>query len=160
MDYRSVNNITIKNCYPLPLLNDTLDCLSGAKVFSKIDLRDGYHQIQIRCSDRWLTAFRTRYGHYEYQVMPFGLANAPATFQAYVNNTLREVLDIYCVVYLDDILVYSTSMEKHHHHVQHVLELLRKARLFVKASKCEFAINQVSFLGFIIGPMGIEMEYD
>ena len=158
VDYRGLNEITIKNRHPLPLVSETLDRLSGAKIFTQLDLRDAYHRIRIREGDEWKTAFRTRYGHYEYQVMPFGLANAPATFQAYINRALSDLLDICCVVYLDDILIYSQSDEQHEEHVRMVLERLRKFRLYAKLSKCAFKTDTVNFLGFVITPRGIEME--
>ena len=107
VDYRGLNKITIKNRYPLPLIDETLDRLSKARIFTKLDLRDAYHRIRIWRGDEWKTAFRTRYGYYEYRVLPFGLSNAPATFQAYINQALLGILDVYCVVYLDDILIYS-----------------------------------------------------
>jgi hypothetical protein len=158
VDYRGLNAITIKNRYPLPLISETLDRLAGAKIFTQLDLRDGYHHIRIRKGDEWKTAFRTRYGHFEYHVMPFGLANAPATFQAYINKALSDLLDTCCVVYLDDILIYSSSPEEHEKHVRLVLERLRKFRLFAKLSKCSFGVDTVHFLGFVISPRGIEME--
>ena len=99
----------IKNCHPLPLISETLDRLTGAKVFTKLDLKDAYYRIQIRKGDKWKTKFRTRYGHFEYLVIPFGLTNAPATFQAYINKSLTELMDKFCVVYLDDILIYLDS---------------------------------------------------
>lgn len=117
VDYRALNKITRKNRYPLPLIGETLDRLSGAKVFTKLDLRDAYHRIPIEESDRWKTAFRTRYGHFEYTVMPFGLTNAPATFQAYINEALRGLLDDICVAYMDDIMIFSRSRDKHKTHV-------------------------------------------
>ncbi|EDN02416.1 hypothetical protein HCAG_00280 [Histoplasma mississippiense (nom. inval.)] len=135
VDYRGLNRITIKNRYPLPLISELLDRLSKAKVFTKLDLRDAYHRILIAAKDRWKTAFRTRYGHFEYVVMPFGLANAPATFQAYINNALSDLLDICCVVYLDDILIFSNSKQEHKVHVTKVLERLERANLFAKLSK-------------------------
>ena len=160
VDYRGLNEITIKNRHPLPLVSETLDSLSGAKIFTQLDLRDAYHRSRIREGDEWKTAFRTRYGYYEYeyQMMPFGLANAPATFQAYINRALSDLLDICCVVYLDDILIYSQSDEQHEEHVRMVLERLRKFRLYAKLSKCAFKTDTVNFLGFVITPRGIEME--
>lgn len=158
VDYRGLNAITAKNRYPLPLISETLDRLAGANLFTKLDLRDAYHRIKIRVGDEWKTAFRTRYGHFEYQVMPFGLANAPATFQAYINRALSSLLDVCCVVYLDDILIYSRNLEEHRAHVAMVLNRLRKYKLFAKLSKCEFATDTVSFLGYVISPKGISME--
>ena len=111
--------------HPLPLISETLYRLSGAKIFTQLDLRDAYHRIRIKEGDEWKTAFRTRYGHYEYMVMPFGLANAPATFQAYMNRALSDLLDVCCVAYLDDILIYSTNFEEHELRVRMVLERLK-----------------------------------
>lgn len=158
VDYRALNKITRKNRYPLPLIPEILDRLSGAKVYSKLDLRDAYHRIQIAEGDRWKTAFRTRYGHYEYLVMPFGLTNAPASFQAYINEALHGLLDHICVAYMDDILIYSESSEEHAKHVRLVLERLRKYKLYVKLSKCAFDTHQVDFLGYRIGVAGVSMD--
>jgi len=158
VDYRGLNAITIKNRHPLPLISETMDRLAGAKIFTQLDLRDAYHRVRIRKGDEWKTAWRSRYGHFEYQVMPFGLANAPATFQAYINKALSDLLDICCVVYLDDILIYSASVEEHHHHVQMVMERLRQYKLYAKLSKCAFDTDTVRFLGFEINTKGIHME--
>ncbi|GAA5863847.1 hypothetical protein JCM5353_005516, partial [Sporobolomyces roseus] len=158
VDYRGLNSVTIKNKYPLPLINETLDRLIGARYFTKIDLRNGYHQLRIREGDEWKTAFRTRYGHYEYNVMPFGLTNAPASFQSLINNTLRPFLDRFVVAYLDDILIYSETLEEHQDHVRQVLAKMRKAKLYAKAEKCSFHSDQVEYLGFIIGSHGVSMD--
>lgn len=160
VDYRGLNNVTIKNRHPLPLISETLDRLRTAVIFTKLDIRNAYHRIRINPGDEWKTAFRTRYGHYEYLVMPFGLANAPATFQAYMNECLAELVDMICVVYLDDILVYSSSKAEHHGHVCQVLERLQAANLYVKLSKCEFDATQVDFLGYVISTDGVAMEQD
>lgn len=158
VDYRGLNNLTIKNRYPLPLIGETMDRLAGATIYTQLDLRDAYHRIRIRKGDEWKTAFRTRYGHFEYTVMPFGLANAPATFQSYINRALSDLLDICCVVYLDDILIYSNSEREHIRHVRRVLDRLRRYGLYCKRSKCAFHTQQVNFLGFIISPQGTQME--
>ena len=158
VDYRGINKITIKNRYPLPLINELLDRLSHARVFTKLDIRNAYNRIRIASGDEWKTAFRTRYGHFEYLVMPFGLTNAPASFQSLINNTLREYLDVFAVVYLDDILIFSSSFEQHINHVRLVLERLRNAGLYVKSEKCEFHVDHVEFLGFCINPSGITMD--
>ena len=158
VDYRGLNKVTIKNRHPLPLITEILDRLSGAKVFSKLDLKDAYHRLRIREGDEWKTAFRTRYGHFEYMVMPFGLANAPATFQAYINRALTGFVDFFCVVYLDDILIYSDSMEKHWDHVRQILERLRKFELFANLKKCRFCTTEVEFLGFIVSTEGVKMD--
>ena len=122
------------------LISETLDRFRDAKVFTSLDLQNAYHRVRIKRGDEWKTAFRTRYGHYEYQVMPFGLSNAPATFQAYINDALAGLVDVICVVYLDDILVYSSNPSQHEDHIRQVLERLREANLFVKLSKCSFNI--------------------
>jgi hypothetical protein len=124
VDYRGLNKVTIKNRYPIPLVGEMLDRLSKAKLFTKLDLCDAYHRLRIKEGDEWKTAFKTRYGHFEYLVMPFGLANAPATFQLYIHRALGGLLDRTCVVYLDDILIYSENEEDHDGHVEEVLDRL------------------------------------
>ena len=138
IDYRDLNKVTIKNRYPLPLIPELFQRLREARVFSKLDLRGAYNLIRIREGDEWKTAFRSRFGHFEYLVMPFGLCNAPATFQHFVNDVFRDFLDVFTIVYLDDILVFSTSLERHRVHVKKVLDRLRKHHLYAKAEKCEF----------------------
>jgi Reverse transcriptase (RNA-dependent DNA polymerase) len=124
VDYRGLNKVTIRNRHPLPLISETLDWLSRAKRFTKFNLRDVYHRIHIKRGDEWKTAFYTRYSYFEYTVMPFGLINAPATFQSYINKALRGYLDIFYITYLDDIMVYSERVEDHEEHVRKVLERL------------------------------------
>ena len=158
IDYRGLNKVTVKNRHPLPLISETLDRLNGAKHFTKLDLKDAYHRIRIRKGDEWKTAFRTRYGHFEYLVMPFGLTNAPATFQAYINKSLIGLIDHFCVVYLDDILIYSDSISEHVNHVKQVLKRLRQSSLFVSLKKCEFFTTEVEFLGFIVSVDGVAMD--
>ena len=158
VDYRGLNELTIKNRYPLPLISEILDRFQQSKVFTKLDLRDAYHRIRIKKGDEWKTAFRTRYGHFEYLVMPFGLANAPATFQHYIHKAMGELLDRTCVVYLDDIMIYSTTLAEHQEHVKQVLRKLEKWGLYAKLSKCQFHVDRVSFLGFIVTPTGVEMD--
>ena len=158
VDYRGLNERTIRNRYPLPLVDEMLDRLSGAKVFSKIDVRDAYHRIPIREGDEWKTAFRTRYGHFEYLVMPFGLANAPATFQAYIHRALSGLVDVICIVYLDDVLVYSQNEKDHWKHVREVLRRLREAKLYCKLPKCLFNQKQIRFLGYVVDAEGVSME--
>jgi transposase InsO family protein len=150
--------VTKKNRYPLPLISETLDRLVGAKAFTKLDLKDAYHRLRIKEGDEWKTAFRTRYGHFEYMVMPFGLANAPSTFQAYINQAMQGLLDVVCVVYLDDILIYSHDESKHEEHVKMVLERLRENGLYVNLKKCQFKTRSVEFLGFNVSTDGISME--
>ena len=158
VDYRALNAKTIKNKYPLPRINDLFDQLAGAVVFSKLDLRSGYHQIKIRKEDVPKTAFTTRYGLYEYTVMSFGLTNAPATFSRLMNSVFMEYLDKFVVVYLDDILVYSKSKEEHEEHLRCVLNKLRENRLYAKFSKCEFWLPQVTYLGHVISAKGIAVN--
>ncbi len=158
VDYRGLNRITIKNRTPLPLITETMDRLRRARVFTKLDLKDAYHRLRIREGDEWKTAFRTRYGHFEYCVMPFGLSNAPATFQAYINHALVGLVDVTCVVYLDDILIYSENPDEHTKAVRQVLERLQQYCLFVNLDKCDFNTDKVEFLGFVISPDGVAME--
>lgn len=160
IDYRALNRITVKNRYPLPLIPELIDRLREAKVFTKIDLRGAYNLVRIKPGDEWKTAFRTRYGHYEYLVMPFGLTNAPSVFQNLMNDVMREFLDIFVIVYLDDILVYSRTMEEHTEHVRQVLQKLKENRLYAKLEKCEFDCTMVDFVGFTISPDGIFMKED
>ena len=121
VDYRGLNKVTIKNRYALPLISEILDRVAGAKYFSKIDVKDAYYRIRIQEGDEWKTAFRTRYGHFEYTVMPFGLTNAPATFQDYIHQALQGLVDTFCVAYLDDILIFSPDRESHTYHLHEVL---------------------------------------
>ncbi|KAI2655590.1 Transposon Tf2-6 polyprotein [Labeo rohita] len=150
IDFRGLNNITIKNKYPLPLINSAFDLLHGATVFTKLDLRNAYHLVRIKEGDEWKTAFNTPLGHFEYLVMPFGLTNAPAVFQALVNDVLRDFLNRFIFVYLDDILIFSHTLSEHISHVRLVLQRLLENKLFVKAEKCEFHVSSVNFLGYVI----------
>ncbi|XP_050881245.1 uncharacterized protein LOC127084776 isoform X1 [Lathyrus oleraceus] len=158
VDYRQLNRVTIKNRYPLPRIDDLMDRLVGASVFSKIDLRSGYHQIRVKTEDIQKTAFRTRYGHYEYSVMPFGVTNAPGVFMEYMNRIFHPYLDKFVVVFIDDILVYSKSEEEHAEHLRVVLGVLREKKLFAKLSKCEFWLGEVSFLGHVISRGGVAVD--
>ena len=156
IDYRALNSQIIKNRYALPRIDDLLDQLYGAKRFSKIDLISGYWQIAIAKADRYKTAFRTRYGHYEFNIMPFGLINASATFQSLMNDIFRDMLDVCVVVYLDDILIYSKNDEDHEKHVRQILQRLREHQLYARSSKCTFFTDTVEYLGHIIGSDGIK----
>ncbi|KAJ9536799.1 LOW QUALITY PROTEIN: hypothetical protein OSB04_un000023 [Centaurea solstitialis] len=158
IDYRELNKITIKNRYPLPRIDDLFDQLQGATYFSKIDLRSGYHQMRVREEDIAKTAFRTRYGHYEFLVMPFGLTNAPAVFMDLMNRVCRPYLDKFVIVFIDDILIYSQSKEDHEHHLRLILELLKAEKLYAKFSKCEFWIREVHFLGHVVNKEGIHVD--
>ena len=145
VDYRALNRVTVHNRYPLPRIEDLLDRLQGAKLFTKIDLRSGYHQIRVHPSDVHKTAFRTRYGHYEFLVLPFGLTNATATFMHLMHSIFREQLDEFIVIFLDDILVYSRDLSSHVAHVRKSFEILRQHSLFARVSKCEFFRSSVHY---------------
>ena len=160
VDYRALNNITIKNAYPLPLVDELFDRLAGARYFSKIDLRSGYHQIRIHPDDVPKTAFRTRYGHFEFLVLPFGLTNAPATFMHLMHQAFRPYLDRFVLVFLDDILIYSKTLAEHEQHVRTVLDVLRSQQLYAKESKCELFQSEVEFLGHRVGADGVRMMMD
>ncbi|KAK4689460.1 putative transposase, partial [Tremellales sp. Uapishka_1] len=158
VDYRRLNNITIKNRYPLPLINDLIDKLRYAKIYSKIDLRGAYNLLRIAEGEEWKTAFRTRHGLFEYKVMPFGLTNAPASFQHLMNHIFRDMLDECVIVYLDDILIFSATVDDHRQHVVKVLRRLRQYELYAKHDKCEFHTTRVGFLGFVVTPEGVSMD--
>ena len=160
VDYRGLNEMTIKNRYPLPLIQETLARLQKAKWYTKLDLREGYYHLRIAEGDEWKTAFRTRYGHFEYQVMPFGLTNAPGSFQHFINDTLREFLDVFCTAYLDDILIYSNTLEDNKKQVRQVLERLSAAGIHLKPEKCKFHVKQVDYLGLVITPGGLRMQHE
>ncbi|GKA18597.1 putative reverse transcriptase domain-containing protein [Tanacetum coccineum] len=158
IDYRELNKLTVKNRYPLPRIDDLFDQLQGSSVYSKIDLRSGYHQLRVREEDIPKTAFRTRYGHYEFQVMPFGLTNAPAVFMDLMNRVCKPYLDKFVIVFIDDILIYSKNKKEHEEHLKAILELLKKEELYAKFSKCEFWIPTVQFLGHVIDCQGIHVD--
>lgn len=157
VDYRALNNITVKNRYPLPLIPEALDRLRSARIFTKLDLRGAYNLVRVQEGDEWKTASRTRYGHFECLVMPFGLTNAPAVFQHFMNDVFRDLLDITVLVYLDDILIYSNTSEQDEQHVKQVLARLAKHGLYAKAEKCEFSVTKTEFLGFLISADGVSM---
>jgi hypothetical protein len=158
VDYRSLNEVTIKNTYPLRRIDDLFDQLKGACVFLKIDLRSGYHQLKIRATNIPKTAFITRYGLYEYTVMSFGLTNAHAYFMYLMNKVFMEYLDKFMVVFMDDILIFFKNEEEHDEHLRLVLQKLRENQLYAKLSKCEFWLKEVSFLGHIISEGGISVD--
>ncbi|GJT10787.1 putative reverse transcriptase domain-containing protein [Tanacetum coccineum] len=158
IDYRELNKLTIKNRYPLPRIDDLFDQLQGACCFSKIDLRSGYHQLRVREEDIPKTAFRTRYGHFEFTVMPFGLTNAPAIFMDLMNRVCKPYLDKFVIVFIDDILIYSKSEEEHEVHLKTILDLLQKEKLYAKFSKCEFWLQEVQFLGHVVNRDGIHVD--
>lgn len=158
IDYRGLNRVTVKNKYPLPRIDELLDQLRGATWFSKVDLASGYHQIPIAESDVRKTAFRTRYGHYEFVVMPFGLTNAPAAFMKLMNNVFRDYLDEFVIIFIDDILIYSKSPEEHMVHLSRVMQRLREHHLFAKFSKCSFWQREIGFLGHVVSDKGVSVD--
>ncbi|KAD7479605.1 hypothetical protein E3N88_02741 [Mikania micrantha] len=158
IDYRELNKVTIKNKYPLPRIDDLFDQLQGASWFSKIDLRSGYHQLKVKEEDVPKTAFRTRYGHYEFVVMPFGLTNAPAAFMDLMNRVCRPMLDKSVIVFIDDILIFSRTEKDHSQHLREMLMTLRRERLYAKFSKCAFWLREVQFLGHVVNSSGISVD--
>jgi len=158
VDYRGLNKVTIQNKYPIPLMTELRDQVCDAQIFTKLDLKDGFHLIRVRKGDEWKTAFRTRYGHYQYRVMPFGLVNPPATFQTMMNEILREFLDQGVVVYIDDILIYSKTIEAHIILVRKVLQKLRKYRMAISLEKSVFHVKKVDFLGYVVATDGVTMN--
>ncbi|GJV93824.1 putative reverse transcriptase domain-containing protein [Tanacetum coccineum] len=158
IDYQELSNLTIKNRYPLPRIDDLFDQLQGSHYFSKIDLRSGYHQLRVHEDDTPKTAFRTRYGHFEFTVMPFRLTNAPAVFMDLMNRVCKPYLDKFVIVFIDDILIYSKSKEEHEVHLRLVLELLKKEKLYAKFPKCEFWLQEVHFLGHVVNQNGIHVD--
>ena len=160
IDYRELNKVTIKNRYPLPMIDDLLDQLQGVRVFSKVDLRSGYHQVKVKEEDIPKTAFRTRYGHYEFLVISFGLTNAPAVFMDTMNRVFHDYLDPFIIVFIDDILVYSKTSEEHKEHLRKALERLRREKLYAKIKKCEFWLDSVSFLGHVISGEGVAVDLE
>ena len=158
IDYRGLNAITIKNRYPLPLINESLARLSGAVIYTKLDLRDTYYRIRIKEGDKQKTAFRTRYSYFEYTIIPFGLTNAPTTFQAYVNRVLIDLINTQLVVYLNNILIFSRDLKSYIQVVRTILIYLIDQKLFIKLSKYAFYIDQIEFLGFIISYKGVAID--
>ena len=158
VDYKGLNKGTILNRYPYPLMNELRDRVCGAKIFTKLDLKSGYNPIRSKEGDEWKTAFRTYYGLFEYKVIPFGLANAPATFQNMMNEIFRDMIDLGVVIYLEDILIYSENEQDHIALVKRVLEHLQEQQLAIAPDKCEWHRSRVNFLGYIISPEGVEMD--
>jgi len=160
IDYRQLNKLNIKNRYPLPRIDDMFDKMRGEEVFSKIDLRFGYHQVRIKNKNIYKTTFRTRYGHYEFVVIPFGLTNAPASFMCLMNNILSKYVDQFVIVFIDDILIYSKYKEEHEEHLNIILQILREHKLYAKLSKCEFYKDKIQYLGHVISREGIVVDPD
>ena len=158
VDYRAFNKVTVKNSYPLPRVDDLFDRLAGAKYFSRIDLRSGYHQIRIAQGDEEKTACRTRYGSFEFLVMPFGLCNAPATFTTLMNNIFHEYLDDFVIIYIDGILVYSKTAEEHAEHLEKVFQKLRSNKLYAKGDKCDWGKLRIKFLGHELTQGGVLVD--
>lgn len=157
-DYRGLNAITVKDRFPIPTVDELLDELHGSTVFSKLDLCSGYHQILLAPEDTIKTTFRTVDGHFEFLVMPFGLSNAPSTFQATMNDVFRSFLRKFVLVFFDDILVYSTDWESHLRHLRQILHTLAHHQFFTKFSKCYFGVTQVDYLGHVISSAGVAAD--
>jgi len=158
VDYRALNAVTVKDMFPIPVVEELLDELHGAKFFTKLDLRSGYHQVRVHPDDVAKMAFRTHHGHFEFLVMSFGLSNAPSTFQVLMNFVLKPFLRRCVLVFFDDILVYSTTWTEHLQQLRTVLDVLREHRLHIKRSKCSFAEPSVHYLGHVITGAGVAMD--
>jgi hypothetical protein len=160
VDYNGLNAMTVKDCILLPLIGEVLDQLAKAKIYTKLDVKDTYHNLWIAEGDEWKMAFRTKYGLYEYLVMLFRLTNIPASFQQWMNEILSDYLDVFCIAYLDNILIYSDNLEQHYQHVKMILRRVEEVGLTLKALKYEFHTNKIEYLRYIISPMGIEMDLE
>jgi len=160
VDYRRLNDMTIKNRFPMPLIEEIIEELAGSCYFTKLDMKSGYHQVRMKQGDEYKTAFKTHHGHYQFKVMPFGLTNAPATFQCIMNEVLAPFLRKFVMVFLDDILIYSPDLDCHLAHLEQVLETLKTNQLYLKKSKCSFAQGQVEYLGHVISGRGVATASD
>ena len=158
MDFRRLNALTIKNRFPVPIIEEILEELAGSKYFSKLDMKSGYHQVRMKVEDEYKTTFKTHHGHYQFRVMPFGLTNAPATFQCIINEVLSPFLRKFVMVFLDDILIYSPSLQTHLQHLEQVFQKLREHNLYMKASKCSFSQHRLDYLGHIISGAGVSTD--
>ena len=157
-DYRALNDITVKNRYPLPFIRETLEYITNAQFYTKLDVISAFNRVRIAEAHEWMTAFITRFGLYEMLVTPFGLCNAPSTFQNYINHTLHGALDNYCTAYLDDVLIYSKTREEHTKHVNEVIRRLGDAGLQIDIAKSEFYTKKTKYLGLIISTDGLRMD--